>query len=98
MVPTSDESKPEQNPGKDDQDLIDDKFNALVSGLSLDQSAPTDYLDSIADQQEVDGFIPPEPQRINFVTSIKDGMKAFKKWKDNPRRDNTDLDDDGAQI
>ncbi len=98
MVPTSDESKPEQNPGKDDQDLIDDKFNALVSGLSLDQSAPTDYLDSIADQQEVDGFTPPEPQRINFFTSIKDGMKAFKKWKDNPRRDNSDLDDDGAQL
>jgi hypothetical protein len=98
MVPTSDESKPEQNPGKDDQDLIDDKFNALVSGLSLDQSAPTDYLDSIAEQHEVDGFTPPEPQRINFFTSIKDGMKAFKKWKDNPRRDNTDLDDDGAQI
>lgn len=58
MVPTSDESKPEQNPGKDDQDLIDDKFNALVSGLSLDQSAPTDFLDSIADQHEVDGFTP----------------------------------------
>jgi hypothetical protein len=98
MAPTSDESKPEQNSGKDDQDLIDDKFNALVSGLSLDQSAPTDYLDSIADQHEADGFTPPEPQRINFFTSIKDGMKAIKKWKDNPRRDNTDLDDDGAQL
>lgn len=98
MVPTSDESKPEQNPGKDDQDLIDDKFNALVSGLSLDQSAPTDFLDSIADHHEVDGFTPPVPQRINFFTSMKEGIKAFKKWKDNPRRDNTDLDDDGAQI
>ena len=98
MAPTSDESKPEQNPGKDDQDLIDDKFNALISGLSLDQSAPTNYLDFIADQQEVDGFTPPKPQRTTFFSSIKDGINAFKKWKDNPRRDNTDLDDDGAQI
>ena len=27
-----------------------------------------------------------------------DGIKAVKKWKDNPRPDNTDLDDDGAQV
>lgn len=98
MAPTSDESKPEQNPGEDDQELMDEKFHALVSGLSLDQSAPTDYLDSIADLQEVEGFTPPEPQPITFFTSLKDGIKAFKKWKDNPRKDNTDLDDDGAQI
>ena len=98
MAPTSDESKPEQNPGEDDQDLMNEKFHALVSGLSLDQSAPTDYLDSIADLDDVDGFTPPEPERTSLFTSIKDGIKAFKKWKDNPRRDNTDLDDDGAQI
>lgn len=98
MAPTSDESKPEQNPGENDQDLMDEKFQALVSGLSLDESAPTDYLDTIAGHQESERYTPPEPQRVNFFTSIKDGIKAFKKWKDNPKRDNTDLDDDGAQI
>lgn len=98
MAPTSDEPNPERIPGEDDQDLVDEKFNALVSGLSLDQSAPTDFLDTIAERQESEGFTPPKPQRIDFLTSIKDGIKAFKKWKDNPRRDNTDLDDDGAQI
>jgi hypothetical protein len=98
MTPTSDESKPEPNPGEDDQDLMDEKFHALVSGLSLDQSAPTDYLDTIAAHAESEGYTPPEPQRVNFFMSIKDGIRAFKKWKDNPRRDNTDLDDDGAQI
>ena len=98
MATTSDESKPEPNPGEDDQGLMDEKFHALVSGLSLDQSAPTDYLDSIANLHEVEGFTPPQPERPSFFSSIKDGIKAFKKWKDNPRKDNTDLDDDGAQI
>ncbi|KGA19168.1 hypothetical protein GM50_6205 [freshwater metagenome] len=98
MAPTSDDSKPEQNPGEDDQDLTDEKFHALVSGLSLDQSAPTDYLDILARAEVAEGFTPPEPEKIQFFTSIKEGMKAFKKWKDNPRKDNTDLDDDGAQI
>jgi hypothetical protein len=98
MVPTSDDPKPERNPGEDDQDLMDEKFHALISGLSLDQSAPTDYLDILARGEEVAGFTPPEPEKIQFFSSIKEGIKAFKKWKDNPRKDNTDLDDDGAQI
>jgi hypothetical protein len=98
MVPTSDDPKSERNPGEDDQDLTDEKFHALVSGLSLDQSAPTDYLDILARGEEVAGFTPPEPEKIQFFSSIKEGIKAFKKWKDNPRKDNTDLDDDGAQI
>jgi hypothetical protein len=98
MVPTSDDPKPERNPGEDDQDLTDEKFHALVSGLSLDQSAPTDYLDILARGEEVAGFTPPEPEKIQFFSSIREGIKAFKKWKDNPRKDNTDLDDDGAQI
>jgi hypothetical protein len=98
MASTSDESKPDQNPGEDDQDLMDDKFHALVSGLSLDQSAPTDYLDSIAAINETDGFTPPTPEKFHLLTSIKDAIKAFKKWKDDPKKDNTDLDDDGAQI
>ena len=98
MAPNPDESKPEQNPGEDDQDLMDEKFRALVAGLSLDQSAPADYLDSISHSEEKEGFTPPKPAKINFLTSIKDSVKAFKKWKDNPRRDDNDLDDDGAQI
>ncbi len=98
MAPTSDDPKPEQNPDEDDQDLMDEKFHALISGLSLDQSAPTDYLDILARGEEVEGFTPPEPEKIQFFASIKEGLKAFKKWKDNPRKDNTDLDDDGAQI
>jgi hypothetical protein len=98
MATTSDDSKPDQNPGEDDQDLMDDKFHALVSGLSLDQSAPTDYLDSISAREDSEGFTPPKPEKMHFLSSIKDALKAFKKWKDNPPRDNTDLDDDGAQI
>jgi hypothetical protein len=29
---------------------------------------------------------------------FSDGVNAFKKWKDNPRSDNSGLDDDGAQV
>lgn len=98
MAPNSDDAKPDQNSNEDDQDLMDDKFQALISGLSLDQSAPTDYLDSISGVTEIDSFTPPAPEKIHFRTSIKDGIAAFKRWRDNPSRDNTNLDDDGAQI
>ena len=87
-----------QNPGGDEKDLIDEKFNALVSGLSLDQSSPSTYLDELDRRSNDEHFTPPTPAKKNMKKTFMDGINAFKKWKDNPRSDNSGLDDDGAQI
>ncbi len=47
----------------DERELIDDEFASIVSGLSLDQSAPTTYLDELdAREHDPEGFTPPNPK------------------------------------
>lgn len=87
-----------QNPDEDEKHLIDEKFQALVSGLSLDQSSPSSYLDELDRDVDDEHFTPPAPERMNLRKFFADGVSAFKRWKDNPRSDNSDLDDDGAQV
>ena len=95
MTSASDDA---QNPGEDEKDLIDEKFNALVSGLSLDQSSPSTYLNELDRRVDEEHFTPPVPQKLQLRNFFSDCINAFKKWKDNPRSDNSGLDDDGAQV
>jgi hypothetical protein len=47
----------------DERELIDAEFESIVSGLSLDESAPTTYLDELdAPQYDLEGFTPPNPK------------------------------------
>ena len=47
----------------DERELIDAEFESIVSGLSLDESAPTTYLDELdAQQNDSEGFTPPNPK------------------------------------
>ena len=46
----------------DERELIDAEFDSIVSGLSLDTSAPTTYLDELDRFDEVNRFIAPNPQ------------------------------------
>ena len=47
----------------DERELIDAEFESIVSGLSLDESAPTTYLDELdAPQYDSEGFTPPNPK------------------------------------
>ena len=98
MTSSSGDANSAQNPGEDEEDLIDEKFQALISGLSLDQSSPTTYLDELDKHVDDEHFTPPAPAKMNLKKFFADGVSAFKRWKDNPRSDNTDLDDDGAQV
>jgi hypothetical protein len=98
MASSSGDANGAQNPNEDDKDLIDEKFQALVAGLSLDQSSPTTYLDELDRSVDEEHFTPPVPEKINRKKFFADGINAFKKWKDNPRSDNSGLDDDGAQV
>jgi hypothetical protein len=98
MTSSSGDANSAQNSGDDEKDLIDEKFQALVSGLSLDQSSPTTYLDELDRSVDAEHFTPPVPAKMNLRKFFAEGVKAFKKWKDNPRSDNSGLDDDGAQV
>lgn len=98
MTSSRGEADSEPDPEKDEKDLIDEQFHALVSGLSLDQSAPSTYLDELNAAVDPEGFTPPQPQKTSIKNFFSSGRKAFKRWKDNPRPDNSGLDDDGAQI
>ena len=47
----------------DERELIDAEFDSIVSGLSLDESAPTTYLDELdARKFDPEGFTPPDPK------------------------------------
>jgi len=46
----------------DERELIDAEFDSIVSGLSLDTSAPTTYLDELDRFEEVNRFVPPNPE------------------------------------
>jgi hypothetical protein len=98
MTSSSGDANSAQNPGEDEKDLIDEKFQALVSGLSLDESSPTTYLDELDRSVDDEHFTPPVPAKMNLKKFFADGISAFKRWKDNPRSDNSGLDDDGAQV
>ena len=98
MTSTPDDANSAQNPGEDEKDLIDEKFQALVAGLSLDESSPSTYLDELDRSVDEERFTPPVPEKTSRKKFFSDALNAFKRWKDNPRSDNSGLDDDGAQI
>ena len=76
----------------DEEDLIRSEFESIVSGLSLDESAPTSYLDDL-DRIEEERFIQPNPPRQTpkgFIASAKD---AINRWLHRGHHE-----DDGAVL
>ena len=55
----------------DERDLIDAEFDSIVAGLNLDQSAPTNYLDSLDRKIDEDGFQQPNPDLVRTSDPIK---------------------------
>ena len=83
--------------GPDDateRELIDMEFQSMVEGLSLDESAPTSYLDQIDAIEDQDKFVAPNPIRKSALQSFRDALAAFQKWKNGKGF----RDDDGAAL
>ena len=57
----------------DERELIDAEFDAIVSGLSLDESSPTTYLDQL-DQPQADDFFVPNPQLPRLSESNRSSL------------------------
>lgn len=78
--------------GFDDEELIRSEFESIVSGLNLDQSAPTTYLDDL-DRIDQEGFVQPNPLRQTPRGFFQSAREAMTRWFHRNNRD-----DDGAAL
>ena len=72
-------SEPE-DAGKDEAELIRSEFEAIVSGLSLDESAPSTYLDELERIDRSEAFIPPNPPSQSLRTFFFSAKNAIERW------------------
>jgi hypothetical protein len=78
--------------GFDEEELIRSEFESIVSGLNLDQSAPTTYLDDL-DRIDNEGFVQPNPVGQTPRGFFYSARNAMKRWFHRNHRD-----DDGAAL
>ena len=76
----------------DEEDLIRSEFESIISGLSLDESTPTTYLDDL-DRIDEERFIQPIPPRQTAKGFIASAKGAINRWLNRGHHD-----DDGAVI
>jgi hypothetical protein len=92
-------------PSRDDEmDLINAEFEAMVSGLNLDQSSPRTYLDDLdeLEREEADELNRTHrfdsyhinPKKSSVENSMKSFLRTIKRWWDRKDRDESD----GAQL
>ena len=79
----------------DDKELIDAEFQSMVEGLSLDESAPTTYLDELDAIDRSEKFSPPAIPKRSLVNQLRDSMNAIVRWKNNR---NNQHPQDGAAL
>lgn len=81
----------------DEMDLINAEFESLVANLSLDQSAPTTFLDELdaIHAADSDAEVYSNPPRIkrNFHQRIENLTASVKRWWNR-----NDIDGDGAVL
>jgi hypothetical protein len=78
--------------GFDEEELIRSEFESIVSGLNLDQSAPTTFLDDL-DRIDNEGFVQPNPAPQTPRGFFYSARSAINRWFHRNHRD-----DDGAAI
>ncbi|QLL23504.1 hypothetical protein DLE03_03900 [Actinobacteria bacterium IMCC25003] len=78
-----------------DDELIKAEFDSMVESLSLDESAPTTYLDKLAAFEDHNRFTPPAIPKRGIKDQIRDAIRAITRWKNNPHNDHPE---DGAAL
>lgn len=76
----------------DEEELIRSEFESIVSGLSLDESAPTTFLDDL-DRIDEEKFVQPNPPRQSPRGFIASARHAINRWLNRDHRD-----DDGVAL
>jgi len=79
----------------DDEDLISAEFESMVAGLSLDESAPTTYLDELDSFEDSERFVPPMIPKKSLRQQFREARASFFKWRDNK---DGDFFDDGSAL
>jgi len=80
----------------DEQELINAEFEAMVSGLNLDQSSPRTYLDELDAIEESEGaelYLPPRTKR-GIHGTVNHISETIKRWWKKP----DSQDGDGAIV
>ncbi|CAB4789780.1 hypothetical protein MCEMRE22_00850 [Candidatus Nanopelagicaceae bacterium] len=67
----------------------------MVEGLSLDESAPTTYLDELDSFEDHNRFTPPAIPKRGIKDQVRDAFRAMTRWKNNPHNDHPE---DGAAL
>ena len=78
-----------------DDELINAEFESMVEGLSLDESAPTTYLDELDRIDTHNSFTPPAIPKRSLKEQWDEAKKSFLRWKNNPHNNNPE---DGAEL
>ncbi|MDA2962874.1 MAG: hypothetical protein O3A27_03850 [Actinomycetota bacterium] len=76
----SKEGKEHHDDESNEQERIEREFDSIVSGLSLDESAPTTYLDELDRIDSSDRFIAPNPPRQSPRTFFLAAQRAIVRW------------------
>ena len=76
----------------DEEELIRSEFESIVSGLSLDESAPSTFLDDL-DRIDEEKFVQPNPPRQSPRGFIASAKHAINRWLNRDHRD-----DDGVAL
>lgn len=71
---------PPEGEGFDEEELIRSEFDSIVSGLSLDESAPSTFLDELEQIDRATGFLPPNPPRQTPRTFFFLAKRAILRW------------------
>lgn len=91
----SDKNKGAEGPDDaTERELIDMEFESMVEGLSLDESAPTSYLDELDKFVDENKFVAPNPPRKSIKQTLQAAIASLKKWKNG----NAFRDDDGVAL
>jgi hypothetical protein len=77
----------------DEEELIRSEFDSIVSGLSLDESSPSTYLDELEAIDRNDHFIAPNPPVQTPRTFFYSAKRAILRWFNRDYHE-----DDGVEL
>lgn len=89
-----------QDDDGDEQELINAEFEAMVSGLNLDQSSPRTYLDeleAIEKSESAEIYLPPRTKRGLHGTFVHIS-ESIKRWWQRPNSQGGADNGDGAIV
>ena len=81
--------------GDFDDELINDEFESIIEGLSLDDSSPTTYLDELEAFEDTHKFTPPVLPKKSLRIQFQEAKQSFIRWKNNRINEKPE---DGAEL